>query len=147
MLNCGKASTIYIVNDCPPGERTASCDKLCILFPTSQLKFKCKSRSSAGMRWQRDPDVNCYLCSWCGMLCAGIGKATWQGETVVFCSPEQDLWRGYHKEARTLFLYVPAVPLRELLSMKSLLPQYQVRHTLSCTAICYTTSPLAKAQL
>ena len=74
------------------------------------------------------------------MLCAGIGKEMWQGETVVFCSPEQDLWRGQRKGARTLTLYVPVVPLRELLSMKSLLPQYQVRHAMSCAATCYITS-------
>lgn len=64
------------------------------------------------------------------MLWAGIGKESWQGESVVFCSPQMALWRSYNKGFKTLFLYVPVVPLLELLTMRGALPQYQVRHAL-----------------
>jgi hypothetical protein len=55
----------------------------------------------------------------------------WGGETVVFCSPQKELWRSERKGARTLTLYVPVVPLTELLEMKRSLPQYKVSH--ACT--------------
>ncbi|BDA48350.1 hypothetical protein COCOBI_12-0260 [Coccomyxa sp. Obi] len=55
----------------------------------------------------------------------GIGKETWLGESATFCSPRKQLWRGSRKGATTLFLTVPVFSLPELLTMRTLIPEYQ----------------------
>ena len=60
-----------------------------------------------------------------------------QGHSITFCSPQEDLWRGYNKGIWTLFLFVPVVPLHELLTMRGALPEHKVRQAIKCIARCY----------
>lgn len=73
-------------------------------------------------------DTLTLVCSHGGLMCAGIDRKCWPGETVVFCSQHKGLWCEKASQQRDrLVLCAGPTSLAELLSMKKALPKYRVR--------------------